>query len=155
MQGGFDSQLISAHTIYVIELISTTRTSSAPAAAYFARWIDHASWNEWDHDTESVTIFGPAQVGTRGVLRPKGGPRVKFTIAECVQDRVYTDVSRLPGATLTFRHTASPAGEGSRLGVDVTLEGPLARVWAKTVFREFGTGVQAGLDRLIAIEEAK
>lgn len=76
-------------------------------------------------------------------------------ISECVQDRVYTDVSRLPGATLKFRHTVSPEGNGSRLGVDVTLEGPLALVWARTVFRYFGVGVQAGLDRLIAIVEAR
>ncbi len=91
--------------------------------------------------------------GARGVLKPKGAPKAKFVISECEPDRVYTDVTRFPGARLTFRHTAAPAGSGSDLTVRVWLDGPLARFWAKTAGRGFRTSVPADLDRLIALAE--
>ena len=47
--------------------------------------------------------------------------------------RLYTDVSRFPGARLTFQHTAEPAdsGSGSQLTVRVWLDGPMSWFWAR------------------------
>lgn len=139
----------------MIELASAVRTSTAPPAAFFARWIDHESWPEWSPDTEWARIEGPVGEGVRGKLKPVGGPRTAFVVAECVPDRVYTDVSRLPGARLTFRHTVAPTPSGSELAVDVRLEGPLSRFWARTAFAGFREGVPADLDRLIGLVEAE
>ncbi|MEP6462626.1 MAG: hypothetical protein ABJC62_04270 [Frankiaceae bacterium] len=58
-------------------------TSTATPAAFFARWIDHDTWPEWSPDTEWVRLDGPVEVGTRGVLKPKGGPKAKFVISAC------------------------------------------------------------------------
>ena len=139
----------------MIELINATRISSASPSIIFARWVDHASWSAWDTDTEWVTLNGPARAGTYGVIKPRGGPKVKFQIHECEQDRVYTDVSRMPGAKFTFQHTATATEAGSEVSIRVWLEGPLARLWARTVFRNFGAGAAANLDRLIALVEGE
>lgn len=138
----------------MIELAAHRRTSSAAPSAYFARWIDHDSWPEWSPDTEWARVVGPIRAGARGTLKPVGGPKTRFTISECVEDRVYTDVTALPGATLTFQHTVEPAESGSLLGVRVWVRGPLAWLWARTTFAGFSTTVPEDLDRLISLVEA-
>lgn len=138
----------------MIELAHAVRTTTAAPAAYFARWVDHESWPDWSPDTEWVNVDGGVRSGVQGVLKPVGGPKTKFTVSECEQDRVYTDVSRFPGATLTFRHAAEPAASGSTLTVHVWLTGPLAWLWARTAFKSFSRTVPEDLDRLITLVEA-
>ncbi|MGC0368746.1 SRPBCC family protein [Microbacterium sp. SLBN-111] len=137
----------------MITLATVQRVAAAPPTAFFARWIDHATWSEWSPDTEWVRVDGPVRLGARGILKPKGGPRTPFTISELETDRVYTDVSRVPGARLTFRHTAAPVAEGSALTVEVTLDGPLAWLWARTAFSGFERSAIEDLDRLVALVE--
>ncbi len=137
----------------MIELASAHRSSSATPGQFYARWVDHASWADWSPDTEWARVEGPVRAGAQGVLRPKGGPKAKFVISECEPDRVYTDVTKFPGARLTFRHTVAPNGSGSELTVRVWLDGPVALFWAKTAGRGFRTSVPADLDRLIALAE--
>jgi len=87
------------------------------------------------------------------VLKPVGGPKTKFTVGEYEPDRVYTDVSDLPGARMTFRHTVEPSASGSDLTVTVWLDGPLSWLWARTAFKGFADTVPADLDRLVAVME--
>ncbi|WP_164234678.1 SRPBCC family protein [Microbacterium hydrocarbonoxydans] len=137
----------------MIELASAIRTSTAPPSAFFERWLDHGTWPEWSPDTAWVRVDGPVVAGARGMLKPVGGPRTAFTVAECEPDAVYTDVSRLPGARLEFRHEVEAADAGSIVRVLVRLDGPLARFWARTAFRGFRTSVPADLDRLVSLVE--
>ena len=138
----------------MIELGTGFAHSSAAPDAFFDRWIDHATWSEWSPDTRWVRLDGPVEVGTRGRLKPMGGPAVGFVITACVRPSEYTDTSHLIGARLVFRHTAAPVGDGTDLGVRVTITGPLARLWASTMGRSFRTSAQADLDRLVAVVEA-
>ena len=138
----------------MIELASATRSSTAVPSSFFRRWLDHTTWPEWSPDTEWARVDGPVAVGARGVLKPVGGPRIAFTVAECERDAVYTDVSRVPGARLEFRHEVAATDCGSTVRVRVLLEGPLAWLWARTAFRSFRETVAADLHRLAAIVEA-
>ena len=85
-------------------------TSTAPPTALFDRWADMATWPEWSTDTAWARLDGPFAVGTTGVLKPVRGPKTTFVIEELEPGRAYVDVSRLPGARLTFDHrvTAVP-----------------------------------------------
>ncbi|KTS05717.1 SRPBCC family protein [Microbacterium testaceum] len=134
-------------------LASVTRESTAPPSAFYARWVDHDSWKEWSPDTEWARVEGEVRQGARGILKPVGGPRTAFVIAELEPDRVYTDVSRVPGARLTFRHRVDATPGGSRVTAEVTLEGPLSWLWARTAFAGFERSVPADLDRLVALVE--
>lgn len=128
-------------------------TSTATPDAYFARWIDHDTWPQWSPDTEWVRVDGPVEVGTTGVLKPRGGPKVKFVISACTPGREYTDTSRLPGAHLVFQHTVEPAEHGCELRVRVTMGGPLTFVWSRIMGGGFRESVTADLDRLVRIVE--
>lgn len=137
----------------MIELGRGHATSTATPAAYFARWIDHDSWPQWSPDTQWVRLNGPVEVGTRGVLKPTGGPKAKFSISACTPGREYTDTTLLPGARLVFQHLVEPAATGCALDVRVTIDGPLAFVWSKIVGSGFRESAQADLDRLVQIVE--
>jgi hypothetical protein len=138
----------------MIEITQAYAESSAPPPAFFARWGDMATWPEWNADTEWVRLDGPFAAGTRGVLKPKGGPKVPFVVAS-LTDREFVDVSRLVGARLTFDHQVTPSAGGCRIGVRVTIRGPLGRIWALILGKGFRTTLQPDLDRLVALVEAE
>ena len=73
-----------------------------------------ATWPEWNTDTEWVRLDGPFQTGGTGMLKPKGGPKVRFVLDSVVPEREFVDVSLLLGARLTFRHDVEPRRGGAR-----------------------------------------
>jgi hypothetical protein len=128
--------------------------SSASADAFFARWSDHSTWSQWSPDSEWVRLDGPVAQGTSGVLKPKGGPEVRFSITALVEDREYTDTSKFPGATLVFQHLVQAEEDRTKLDVQVSISGPLAWLWAGILGGGFRKSVPADLDRLVALVEA-
>lgn len=139
----------------MITVAEAHASSSAPPSAFFARWADMATWPEWNTDTEWVRLDGPFAAGSTGVLKPKGGPKVKFVIATLVADREFTDVSLLAGARLTFRHLIEPLPEGgSTVHVTVTLAGPLGWFWNLVLGKGLKRSLRPDLGRLAIAAEA-
>jgi hypothetical protein len=133
-------------------IASTHVTSSASPAAFFARWADMATWPEWNLDTEWVRLDGPFTEGATGVLKPKGGPKVRFVVARLTADE-FVDVSKLVGARLTFAHRVASAGDKTEVTVDVSLAGPLAPVWKLILGKGIAASAQPDLERLAAVAE--
>jgi hypothetical protein len=117
-------------------------TSSAAPRAFFARWADMATWPEWNTDTEWVRLDGSFVQGATGVLKPKGGPKVKFVVTTLTETD-FVDVSLLRGARLTFAHHIVETDTGSEVQVTVSLDGPLAKIWNLVL----GKGLKASLQR--------
>jgi hypothetical protein len=133
-------------------LAAASATSTAAPSAFFARWADMATWPEWNTDTAWVRLDGPFATGATGVLKPKGGPKVKFVVAS-LTDTEFVDVSLLVGAKLTFAHAIEATTDGSRVSVEVSLAGPLAAVWNLVLGKGLKASLQADLDRLVATAE--
>ena len=137
-----------------ISIAQAQADSLAAPQYFFARWADMATWPEWNTDTEWVRLDGPFATGSTGQLKPKGGPKVRFTIA-AVTDRTFVDVSHLVGAKLTFDHAIEPtATGGSVVRVAISMSGPLARLWNAMLGKGLRTSVQSDLDRLVTTAEA-
>lgn len=139
----------------MIVLSTAHATSTAPPSAFFDRWADMDSWPEWDEAVLWVRRDGPFAEGTTGTLKPQGGPKVKFVIRTLVDGREFTDRSTLLGASLTIRHLVG-VGDDGRTGVDieVSIDGPLARVWKLVMGRGVAESTPAGLRRLVEVAEA-
>lgn len=130
-------------------LISSETTSPHSPEHVYALISDAARWPDWSPDTEFVRRDGPLAAGTRGVMKLKGGPRLRYTIDTVRPDREYTDVTHLPGARVTFQHLVAPAeGGGSRLTAAVSVGGPLSFVWGRILGSGFRASVPSDLDRL-------
>ena len=138
----------------MIKLGTASATSTAPASAFFTRWIDHDSWGEWSPDTDWVHLDGPVALGAVGIIKPAGGPKTRFTISALDPDREYTDTSYLPGARLVFQHLVISESGFTRLDVAVSMRGPLGWLWARIMGAGFRESTQADLDRLVALVEA-
>ena len=89
------------------------------------------------------------------MLKPRGGPRVKFEVTALVPDREFTDVSRLAGARLTFRHLvqARPGG-GCDLHVTITVSGPLGWLWTRALGKGAAASLVPDLAGLVGAAEA-
>ena len=135
-------------------LATASATSPAHPDAFFARWADMATWPEWNADTEWVRLDGPFVTGATGVLKPKGGPKVTFVV-QSLTDHEFIDVSSLVGAKLTFAHHVSQSPAGTRVDVEVSLTGPLAKVWNLIMGKGLKASLQRDLDALVAAAEAK
>ena len=134
-------------------LATASATSSTSTSAFFARWADMATWPEWNTDTEWVRLDGPFVRGATGVLKPKGGPKVRFVV-ETLTDSDFVDVSLLRGARLTFAHHIVAVDAGSRVEVAVSLDGPLSKFWSLVLGKGLKASLQRDLDLLVQTAEA-
>jgi len=135
----------------MITIADLTVASRVEPAALFACWADMASWPEWNLDTEWVRLDGPFSTGSTGMLKPKGGPKVRFVLESVVPGREFVDVSRLVGARLTFAHHVETLSDGrTSLRVSVTLDGPLARLWNRILGKGIAQSLGPDTERLLA-----
>ena len=135
----------------MITIADLTVSSSVRPAALFACWADMATWPEWNLDTEWVRLDGPFATGSTGVLKPKGGPKVGFSLTSVVPEREFVDVSRLVGARLAFAHYVDTLPDGrTSLRVVVTLAGPLSWLWNRILGKGIARSLGPDTKRLLA-----
>ncbi|WP_225724870.1 MULTISPECIES: SRPBCC family protein [unclassified Nocardia] len=135
------------------QIATANATSTAAPAAFFAKWADMATWPEWNADTEWVRLDGPFTEGATGMLKPKGGPKVKF-IVERLTDTEFVDVSKLIGARLVFAHHVTENDGRTMVSVTISMEGPLRGLWKLIMGADLAKGVQRDLEALVAAAEA-
>jgi len=113
------------------------------------------TWPDWDAAVSWSRLDGPFAVGTTGELKPKGGPKVRFTIETLEPESEFTDVSLMPGARLRIRHLVGVDDDGlTRVDVEVSLDGPLAWLWRRLLGRGIATSTPEGLAQLVVLAEA-
>ncbi|QIS15135.1 SRPBCC family protein [Nocardia arthritidis] len=135
------------------QIATASATSTAAPAAFFAKWADMATWPEWNGDTEWVRLDGPFAEGATGMLKPKGGPKVKFVV-ERLTDTDFVDVSKLIGARLVFAHHVTENDGRTTVSVTISMEGPLRGLWKLIMGADLAEGVQRDLEALVAAAEA-
>ena len=120
-----------------------TERTAGDRAAVWALWSDVSTWPSWDDGVEDVRIDGPFTAGTRGRLKPKGGPAVKFELARAEDGSGFVDVTRLPLARMRFEHSLedAPDGAGTLITHRVEITGPLTPLWSRVI----GRGIERDL----------
>ncbi len=130
----------------------TEETNASPVQLW-ARYAEPARWPEWDHEAEQVTVRGPMAVGTRGRLKPVGGPAVPFVFTSVTPNVEFTDVSRLPMGRLTFAHSIAATATGSRFTHRVTITGLLAPLYRRVIDRGIAAGLPGAMQTLAGLAE--
>jgi uncharacterized protein YndB with AHSA1/START domain len=133
----------------------TTRasaTSTASADAVWRLWTATDGWSRWDAGLEWCRLDGPFAVGTRGVLRPAGGPRVRFRLTRVEPGVGFADLTRLPLTTLEFQHRVEAlSGGGVRITHEARIRGLLTPLLSRTLGRELETGMPETVRALAAL----
>ena len=120
--------------------------TTAPAEAIWRRWTTVDFWPEDDPDCRWARVDGAFVVGAKGKVKT-GGPAARFTVTQLERNHAMCFEIRLPGATMSFPHTAESVEQGIRLTHGLTITGPLAPLWSRLV----GRGVAAGLPEVVAL----
>ncbi len=84
--------------------ISRSLPTEASAAQVWQLWSNPKEWPLWDEGLETVTLDGAFEVGSRGTLKPKGGPKVTFQLLKVEPLQGFIDRSFLPLCHLDFEH---------------------------------------------------
>jgi Polyketide cyclase / dehydrase and lipid transport len=118
-------------------------TTTAPASAVWAIWIDVAGWGRWDKGLKSATLEGPFVPGARGRVTPLSGPRSGFVVREVREGVSYRFTTALPLASLSVTRTLTSSANGqlTTFRHNVSFSGLLGPFWAN----RFGPGFRAAL----------
>lgn len=110
-------------------------------------YVDTQDWPHWDHLVDAVESTGPFRSGTTGVSR-SGGLNMKSELADVRGPDAYTEVLRMPLATLTATHALTPTQEGTRIEHGMTVDGPAA--WILFILKrgELQAGMNDAIRRL-------
>ena len=126
--------------------------SAADPNAVWRRYLDVEHWSEWSRQgVEWSRIDGRFEVGTRGKSKPPGSPPLRFELVAVEPDASFSSEARLPGVQLRFDHVIEPRETGSRITHRVTLDGPLAFLYKRSVRKGVERGLPDGVERLAAM----
>lgn len=130
-----------------------TETTAATPEQLWQLYQDPTTWPEWDHQLEAVTVDGPFETGATGTIKPVGGPRTKFRMVEVTEKVSFTDVTRLPLATMRFDHRIEQGVGGTSFVHRVTITGPLSPLFARVVGRKVADDLPVAMRTLAARAE--
>lgn len=71
----------------------------------WALWTDVPNWPKWDPDLQTAEISGTFANGSKVTLKPKSGPLIKGEIIDCIAQKCFTTISKLPlWSSIAFKH---------------------------------------------------
>jgi Polyketide cyclase / dehydrase and lipid transport len=118
--------------------------TSADPAALWRLYSDVSTWPRWDDAFEAVTLDGPFEPGSSGVLKLRGQDGLAFRLVEVEPERGFVDETAIPGGAIRFRHHIEAAEGGTRLTHEVEIEAPAP------VAEQLGQKITAGIPHTMA-----
>jgi hypothetical protein len=109
---------------------------------------DVVNWNTWDDAIISSELVGDFTVGTKGVLKPKGGPSAKFILLEVTENTSFTSRSFLPLAHIDFIHTVEDLGNKRKITHTIEMGGFLAPVFKLLIGKTLGNGLEEAVENI-------
>lgn len=106
---------------------------------------DISRWPKIDPNIEYVEINDTPNSGVGFVLKPKGGPKLRFRIGLFDPPRVYSDICTMPLAEM---HTVHEIANGE-LVASIRIEGLLSSLWGLVVGRKHAHGLPLLTERLL------
>lgn len=107
----------------------TLQTTAEPEAIW-RRWMDVASWPEWDEALEWVRFLGPFKLGSRFVVKRHRWNRQKLSIVQFHEGRGFVLRQRRLFSNLHMHHHCEPSELGSRVTHRVEVSGLLG-LWLR------------------------
>ena len=110
---------------------------------------DVANWDKLDSNIDFIEIKEKPKSGAKFVLKPKGGPILKFLIGDFEPLFRYSDICRMPLGRMETRHRFTP-GAQTLITVSIEINGFLAPFWGLVVGRKHASGLAIQTERIIA-----
>lgn len=136
-------------------IATTSRKTAATKEQIWKLWADVACWGTWDKDIEMAELFGDFKTGTKGFLKPVGGPKTNFLMIECEYLKSFTDRSFLPLCKMDFIHTMTETADGLEITHKMVMTGFMTFLFSKLVGKNIEKGLAKAVDKLIEIAEKR
>ena len=132
-----------------------TVETTATAEQIWALWSKPESWPVWDNGVEWVKTEGAFVKGTKGVMKPVGGPQVKFEMVETEPLKRFMDRSFLPLTTLDFSHIYTPATGNKKAQIThrVEMRGLLTIIFKRVIGSNIEKDLPGAMKKLVALAE--
>jgi hypothetical protein len=116
-------------------------------------WSDVQNWNVWDKDVEFSELFGNFETGTKGIMKPIGGPKTRFVMTECENLQSFTDRSLLPLCKMDFIHKMTETKNGLEITHKVVMTGFLNFLFSKIMGKNIAKGLPLAVKKLVELAE--
>ncbi len=131
--------------------VEVSRKTEATKEQIWKLWTDVAKWNLWDAEVETSELFGQFKTGTKGVLKPAGGPKTKFEMIECTNFKSFTDRSFLPLCKMDFIHTMTETNGGLEITHKVVMTGIMTFLFSIIIGSKIKVGLPIAVEKLIEL----
>ena len=130
--------------------------TTIPKTAIWSIYTDVSSWAEWDKDLDFVKLDGHAFVdGATGILKPKTGPSVKFTLSGVLENRSFTCTSFMPLTKMVFSHRFEDNIDGTTDMISrIDMYGTLSLFFSIVVGRKIKAGLPTAMQNLLELSKA-
>ena len=133
--------------------IEVSRKTTAKKENIWELWSDVPNWNIWDAEVENAELFGQFETGTKGILKPTGGPKAKFEMTECTKLKSFTDRSYLPLCKMDFIHSMNETNDGLEITHKVVMTGFMTFLFSKVIGNKIKVGLPIAVEKLIELAE--
>lgn len=116
-------------------------------------WTTVNQWNVWDKEVEHSEILGSFEKGTKGILKPKNGPKTTFEIVACQNFKSFTTRSVLPFCQMDFVHQLTEKDNQVEIIHRVEMTGFLTFLFSKIIGKNISKGLPIAVETLVILAE--
>lgn len=127
----------------------STTTNAISKEQIWQLFADVNNWHTWDQGIEYARLEGNFEAGNQFTLRPKGGPNVKITLLEVVENSHFLDVTHFPLARMYDHHLFQETPEGLRITHTISVKGILGFLWVKLVAKKIADAMPEDVQQQI------
>lgn len=136
-----------------MKIIQHTEQTSANLEDIWRLYQDVKHWNLWDHGIEYSEIYGPFENGTKGVLKPKGGPLVHTELKDVIAQKSFVDVSKLPLTRIIVSHRLEKTDQKTTVTHSIEMKGLGAFFFAWFLGRKMKKNLLVEMKALVTLAE--
>lgn len=131
----------------------SVETTASPEQIWHV-WKDVKNWNAWDHGIEHSTIDGPFETGTKGTLKPKGGPLVHTELRNVEPFKGFVDESKLFLARIIVSHYLTKSADKLLVTHQIEMKGPLGFLFAYLIGRTMKKNLPQEMEAMVKKAES-
>jgi hypothetical protein len=129
-------------------LKTLTKTTTKSAYDIWLKYTDVQNWKSWDPSVESSEIFGEFVEGTKGTLKPVGGPQANFVITTLTKYIYFADRSFLPFSHINFEHAIFDNGKVRKVTHTIKLGGFLSPIFKLILGKSLTKDLELAVDNI-------
>lgn len=117
--------------------------------------IDVENWHKWDTEIIDANLNGAFAVGTKGIMKPKTGPKLKFYISEIIPNQSYTFNTIMPVGELVIKRTITQTKNEIDFTDDIAFTGFLKYIFGFMLGGKFRKVLPAVMNKFKQLAENK